>query len=415
MTDSDLVEIAIEDIAIGVPCKFDVNDDLGILLLAAGNAMTASLRDQLIQRGTSFLKVSAQDADALLGKGKSGPKSFKRPRKKKESASSKQTPIQQRKDRSKEAYSPVRAAAFRKQLSKSVSELAKLGRDIDVLSNDDVKRACALPQTLLSMVLDDCDQSIASMTFGAKQDQLANRCAQMSMLAINTGIEMGLESDRVELLGQTGLLHDFGLYQLAPELRDPAATLTPAQRDAYRRHPYVTSDMLRNLTMATDEIRVIVSQVHERPGGQGYPRGLRSNITHPLASVLCVVDGYLSLVESGPNRQPIQPHDAISVMLHEGARGMYESKALRAFLTQITLFPIGSRVMLDNDLEATVMRRDAAHYATPIVQEDGSDNFVALRSGSRKIKRPIVSRKRDEMRLSAKVISTITMADLVAG
>ncbi|WP_068264341.1 HD-GYP domain-containing protein [Rubripirellula obstinata] len=414
MTDEDSVRIPIEDIAIDIPCQCDVKDDLGTLTLMAGNAITAALRDQLIQRGVSHLEVSPQDADALLANNTANDAGVKGAKPAAASANAKRAGNQQRKDRSQETYSPVRAAAFQKQLSKSVSELASIGRRIDQLSNRDIQTACELPKALLEMVLDDCDQSIASIDSANEQDNLAHRCAQMSMLAINTGIEMEFDSDRLELLGQSGLLHDFGLYRLAPELRDPSAILTSAQQDEYRRHPNITQDLLKKFTIASDEIRVIVSQVHERPDGQGYPRGLRSNLTHPLANVLSVVDGYLSLTEPGPNRDPIQAHDALVVMLHEGTRGRYDSKALRAFLTQITLFPIGSRVLLNDDCEATVMRRDAAHYATPIVQADGSDEFVFTRTDSRKIRRPAVSQKRPEKRLLTDQISRVMMEELIA-
>jgi HD-GYP domain-containing protein (c-di-GMP phosphodiesterase class II) len=407
----DTVQIRIEDFAVGVPCRFDVNDDLGILLLAAGNSLTESLRDQLIQRGTTFLEVSPEDADALMGKDRSrGPVA----KKSKPSAESKRLAGLKRQDRSSENYCSLRAKAFHAQLSKSVDELAGMGRRIDHLSNHDMHTACEIPKTLLSMLLDDGDQTLSSLGAGKADDFLANRCTQMSMLAMNTGIEMGLNEDRVSLLGQAGLLHDFGLYRLAPHLRDPRTSLNHAMRETYRKHPFITQDLLKGFSATSDEVCVIVGQVHERPNGNGYPRGLRSNITHPLASVLSVVDGYLSLVEHGPGRPPIQPHDALAVLLHEGARGLFDSKALRAFLLQMTLFPIGSRVLLDDQSTATVMRRDGAHYSTPIIRPDDSEDFVSTRNGQRSIVSPILSSEDKEMRLPADSIATTTIRSLVA-
>jgi len=121
-------------------------------------------------------------------------------------------------------------------------------------------------------------------------------------------------------------------------------------------------DTFAGYSIVPDEICVIVNQVHERVDGSGYPRGLHINLIHPLARVLNVVDTYLSLIDPGPGRPAILPHDAIGFLLHEGARGRFEALPMQALLTTVTLFPIGSRVELDDGRKATVIRRDGAHY-----------------------------------------------------
>lgn len=411
MTETELVRIPIEEVLLNVPVRFDVNDDLGILLQAAGNSLTTRLRDQLVQRGVSFLEVSPADALALSGKKQSNkPVSSKR----KTSGDNGRTTSLQPKDRSEETYCPDRANVFQAQLAESIKQLSGLGCRVDQLSNDDFRTIGKIPKGILSMLLDDSDQSISSLKHGSDEDSLAERCSQMSMLAMATGVEMGLDEQKVLLLGQSGLLHDLGLYQIEPHIRDPSASLTNDERATYRQHPSMIQDLLKNLTIASDETRIIVGQVHERPNGQGYPRGLRGHLTHPLACVLSIVDNYLSLIEDGPGRPPIQPHDAIAILLHQGSLGLLETKPLRAFLGNVTLFPIGSRVELNDGATATVMRRDGEHFATPIVRTDDDKEFTSTRDGIRSIARPIIAENSRQMRLPPSLIAEMTMEDLIA-
>lgn len=425
MTDSEKVRIPIDEIAIGVPCQFDVHDDLGSLFLMAGHAITESLKNSLIRNGSSFLEVHPSDAKSLwiyVGKDslaanrgdadaddgydrKGGVKAC---------------------SREPEVYCPKRAKEFQAKLSGCIDQLSDLGKRINHLNRNDIESACSIPAALLSMLLDDGDQAVSTLELGgdyrsaggagveSQFDPLARRCSQMSMLAMNTGIGMGLDEQKLALLGQAGLLHDFGLFQMAPRLRDPSQTLTGPEQQTYRRHPHKTQDLLNRFMAASDSTRIIVGQVHEAPDGSGYPSGLSANAIHPLAKVLSVVDGYLSLVEPGPNRLPLHPHDAMAVLLYEGSRGRFDAKSLKAFLMQITLFPIGSTVQLNDATRAIVVRRDGNYYASPWVLIDDGDQLTSTRTSGKSIVSPIRNPTLCHASFPKDQLAATTMSQLVA-
>jgi HD-GYP domain-containing protein (c-di-GMP phosphodiesterase class II) len=233
----------------------------------------------------------------------------------------------------------------------------------------------------------------------------------MSLLAINTGIELGLSDKEVIQLGTAGLLHDLGLYLMPSHFRDPTAELTANEVWEYRRHPSLVMNAFAKLSIVSDEVRVIANQVHERRDGSGYPRGLHANLIHPLANVLAIVDSYLTLIQPGAGRPAVVPHDAIGYLLFEVGRGLFDAATMRAFLTQIAYFPIGSQVELDNGQRATVIRRDGDHYATPIVRVDGAHatGSLALRRSERNIARPVVDEPGHQMRITKSMMPTLSM------
>jgi HD-GYP domain-containing protein (c-di-GMP phosphodiesterase class II) len=423
MTDSIKVRIPVDEISIDVPCRYDLNDDRGSLFLMAGHAITESLRNSLIQNGSSYLEVDSRDAKALWGH--TSDPTYKKDQPDPSGGSGSDF---RSKDPSAqpEPYCPKRAKEFQAKLSVSIDQLSGFGARIDQLNNDDMETACAIPATLLSMLLDDGDQALSALELGGKDvldgsdvvcspnDPLATRCLQMSMLAMNTGIELGLDEQRIDLLGQAALLHDFGLFRLDSRLRDPAATLSDVEKQTYRRHPHLSQDLLKGFMVPSDATKIVVGQVHELPDGSGFPRGLGTNTVHPLAKIIGLVDSYLSLVEPGPGRGPLHPHDAIAVLLHEGSRGRFEAKTLKAFLMQITLFPIGSIVRLDDATQATVARRDGPHYANPWVRIDTGTELLSTRNGQRSIASPARDLVPSYAKFSSDQLKRMSIAELVA-
>ncbi len=89
------------------------------------------------------------------------------------------------------------------------------------------------------MLLEDADQSIYAAGESEDPRALPQRCARMSLLAINTGIEMGLSDKEVIQLGTAGLLHDLGLYLMPAHFRDPTTELTANEVWEYRQTPFL--------------------------------------------------------------------------------------------------------------------------------------------------------------------------------
>ncbi len=123
------------------------------------------------------------------------------------------------------------------------------------------------------------------------------------------------------------------------------------------------------------------------------------------------MDSYLTLIQPGPDRPAVVPHDAIGYLLFEVGRGLFDPTAMRAFLNQIAFFPIGSKVELDNGQRATVIRRDGDHYTTPVVRLDGAHatDALSLRESARNITRPVVDDPGRQMRITKSMMPTLSM------
>ncbi len=394
------VKVPLDSIPVGVVCRADLHDEQGLLLLGKGQRISQSVIDQFRGRGIAFVLVGADDANSLLGRAKD---------RKKPEEPVVESAKQRRVDRSRETYSRERSERFTKRASGIIDVVAGVGKRVRSLSQSHVTEIAEIPRSLVEMLLEDADQSIAILTQSYRGISLPSRCALMSLLTINSGIELDLADDDIAQIGIAALIHDLGMYLLPDHIREPTTTLSENDAWDYRRHPALTMELFAKFGVS-DEACLIASQVHEKPDGTGYPRGLHINLIHPHANILSLVDAYLMLTSPGPGRPAVVPHDAICFLLHEGGRGRFEVATVKAFLNLLTLFPISSQVELDGEVTATVIRRDGDHYHAPIVKLDGpADQVIVLADGSHKISRPVMQESNKQMRITAELMETLTM------
>lgn len=398
MSDDTPVFVDFAQIPLGFTSDQDIFDSNGTKLLAAGCELNETIRNQVLARG---------DTAISLPKACEKRTPSARPEVKREFQETGSL-CDQRIDRSGEDLSEERAARFEKQAQVTLDVIASLGPMINSVDSEIAAKIAELPGNMTQMLLEDADQAIATL---GNSSELANRCARLCMLTINTGIELGLDDEDVNKIGLAALLHDLSLFLMPEKFRDPSAPLSQDEIWEYRRHPTLLN-VSKGGTTISDEVCVIASQVHERADGSGYPRGLKSHLLHPLSPILHLVDSYQTLAMPGPGRPPVMPHDAMAWLLHEGLRGAHSPKTTRAFISQLSLFPIGSDIELDNGATATVIRRDQAHYARPVVRVHGTDAPpLALSKSPINILRPVSNPKKPQMRLTADEISKLSFSD----
>jgi len=79
--------------------------------------------------------------------------------------------------------------------------------------------------------------------------------------------------------------------------------------ESMRLHPYHAERILANVP-AFAHVTPLVAAHHERPDGQGYPRGLRGEQLPLGARLLAVADAFDELTHTCPEGAALDPGDA---------------------------------------------------------------------------------------------------------
>ncbi len=406
----DVRKISVAKLRVGYVCAADVLDEHQRVLIAAGTRLTPQFIQRLRERKVQFLTIGAQDYEHLtISSNDPAARGAVPPR---DSAAHTLTDSR-RVDRRREPLCPARGQRFRDQLNKTLHLIDDIGSSALNLTAAATRELSSVPQAIVEMLIEDTDQAILSTQAESLQN-LSARMAHMSVLASGLALEMGHSKAEVDLVGQAAILHDIGLFVLPEEIRDHSQPLDEEQQRIFRSHPRLAVEMLADCPGISEGVKLLVMQVHELGDGSGYPRGLLRHRQHPLTRILCLVEVYLALTAPGPDRLPLIPHDALRVMLYQCRGGSLDSDVMRAFINQHTLFPLGSRVELDDATEAVSARRDGEAYDQPIVTRVDStgEQLINLSDASRRVVRPLCDVHR-QMRLLATAAQHTELSSLI--
>ncbi len=131
----------------------------------------------------------------------------------------------------------------------------------------------------------------------------------------------------LEIVGLGGFLHDIGCTQLPKEITDSEHELTPDQWREMHKHPKLGLNMIETTSNIPDEVRYIVYQHHEQPGGNGYPNKLRGPVIYQPAKIIAIADSMSALISKRPFRAAYKVEEAVEIMMAE--KGKFDSQLLK--------------------------------------------------------------------------------------
>ncbi|MBI4230450.1 MAG: ParB/RepB/Spo0J family partition protein, partial [Planctomycetes bacterium] len=177
----------------------------------------------------------------------------------------------------------------------------------------------------------------------------------------------GWSAERLQQVGVAALLYDVGLRRVDPQLLSRRGPLSPAEQILVRRHVSHGEEILSRLTGLDPDVRAGVLQHHERFDGSGYLNGLRERGIHPVAQLIGMADAYVAMCERRPHRDGYTPYRALKVLQIETERGAHDPELLGRFIAALSLYPVGSRVVL-SDNRVGVVARPGAAPVRPVVR-----------------------------------------------
>ncbi len=391
------VSISIDELRVGVTCSHPIEDDHGVLLLGADTKITEPLIVGLRDRGIKHVEVDPRDLVALRGTGKK--KSAVKREEKTDEGWVKSRPVKEMLvDRYDEGFNKERTEELCKAMDEAKERFEELRTRLSEEQIRSVSEFIEISNSYARSMVDDHDQTIGVIGTVAKNDNPEERAVRLSVLGMAVAIELGLDGPQTLEVGMTALLHDIGLYAMDPKFRKPVETMSEAERWEYRKHPLISVICISDVMDIPASVQLAMQQVHEQFDGSGFPRGVRGHRIHSYARILNVVDSYLQLTTETASRQPLVPHDALGLMLHQASRGLFDPKVMRAFLNIETLFPLGSMVELSSGAVARVIRRPKDGFASPVL-EDLEGNRIELEGTDITVVRPFCDPEANQVRL----------------
>jgi DNA-binding CsgD family transcriptional regulator len=129
---------------------------------------------------------------------------------------------------------------------------------------------------------------------------------------------LGLDPAARWRLRIAALLHDVGRVAISTAIWDKRGTLSAADWEQVRLHPY-HSERILSRSEALQPMAAIAGMHHERLDGSGYHRGSRGREIPIEARVLAVADAFQAMTQERPHRPALGADEAADA-LRDGAR-----------------------------------------------------------------------------------------------
>jgi HD-GYP domain-containing protein (c-di-GMP phosphodiesterase class II) len=381
-------------VALGCPL-YDGCSDPPILLLAQGTVLTESLQELLEKRGVTDVRVNKADLgklvrydnEALRGSGVFGNKLASLPKipatvksdfkKAKETARNrpddlpKLTPnsfahnLQDISGREIQAHE-VRVAKTRRNIA--AEKIDCLFEQLETKDIRGTQVVTAVTAESLLQIVQDLDLFLA-LGINTKERKYPSRHSlQMAMLSMAIGTVHGLSRNELIELGIGCLIHDVGMLFLKDQTFQTSQEFGAKESLEITKHPMLTINLLQQAKDIPKPSLMVAHQIHERCNGEGYPRNRTANQIHPLAKIAAVADVYVAMISFRKHRPGILPYHAIEQILFQTKNGLFDKNVVRSFLYTISVFPVGSTVLLNTGDPARVIRTNRTDFMRPVVE-----------------------------------------------
>jgi HD-GYP domain-containing protein (c-di-GMP phosphodiesterase class II) len=232
-------------------------------------------------------------------------------------------------------------------------EASVLLSDLDAGTNWDTVIA-AEPQLALLVSdekFDDILEAIADFV-DLKSPYTIGHSRGVANLAADAARIYGLPNDVAVTIRRAGLVHDLGRLGVSNAIWDKRGSLTQAEIERVRLHPYLSERMLA-FSPALAPLGAIAVQHHERLDGSGYPRGLSGEAITTAGRILAAADAYHAMTELRPHRPACSPEGAAAELHAEVTAGRLDGDAASAVLRAA-----GHRVRAQRDWPAGLTSRE---------------------------------------------------------
>ncbi|PLS19635.1 hypothetical protein CVD28_04245 [Bacillus sp. M6-12] len=131
------------------------------------------------------------------------------------------------------------------------------------------------------------------------KEELSSHSKEVSKLAYEFGIYLGLGLKDLNNLKVGGMIHDIGKVEIPEHILFKTDFLTDEEFELIKKHPLFGYEILQRTKHSfSKDVLEIVLQHHERMDGRGYPHKLKDKEINPLAKIVSLCDVFSAIINA---------------------------------------------------------------------------------------------------------------------
>lgn len=208
----------------------------------------------------------------------------------------------------------------------------------------------------------------------SESDYLYAHALNVALICSYTAKWFKLDQDDTNTLILSGFYYDIGKFLIPQEILNKQGKLTDQEFMTIKSHTLLGYQLLKDMDI-DDRIKLCALMHHEKCDKSGYPQGLSSDMIHPFAKILAILDSYEAMTSYRSYREPLCPFKVIEIFEKDGY-GKYDTGYYITFLERMVEEYIGKEVQLNDGTICDVLLINKQALSKPMVKS--KDYYIDL-------------------------------------
>lgn len=230
---------------------------------------------------------------------------------------------------------------------------------------------------------------------------LVTHSMRSTILALIIGQQLNMENDKLRDLAIACILHEIGMLTIPPQLYMTDKHLSKRELTQINTHTIEGYNILKSFDFPLS-IQLGALEHHEKENGNGYPRHMTGEKISMFAKIISVACSFEAITAPRNYKSERTAFDAMMELL-KNQNAQYDPTVIKALVTGVSLYPIGTYVFLANGKVGQVIDIQPESLRTPIVQllteKDQDRNPITIQTdeGKNKISRVLSIKEVDDI------------------
>lgn len=240
-------------------------------------------------------------------------------------------------------------------------DLAEVMQRNHLLANRDMELEADVTADVVERTIGMLDEPSLLLSLAAHDDVdrfTVGHSVRVALLALQVARSLGASRTQLVHLGSAALMHDIGKSKVPQEILFKQGALTPEEWAWMAQHPRLGAHILLEQHHEVDPRSIGAAFCHHMgPTGRGYPDPSIPIAPSGISRLVRVCDVFEALTSVRPYKRALTPVEAYAVMFRNLPD--FDPAWLHRFVTTLGLFPVGTRVHLDDGSQALVVAQMA--------------------------------------------------------
>jgi len=202
------------------------------------------------------------------------------------------------------------------------------------------------------------------------ENYLASHAVRTTVIAMIIGKHLNIPPFRLLELGMAAFLHDIGMLNLPPQTYLNKLELKDPEKKLIFSHPIHSYNLLKSFN-CPPSVSIAALEHHERENGCGYPRKLTGEKISLFGKIIAVACSYEALSAKRSYKKMKDQHSGmVELLKNEG--NQYDITIVKALVSALSIYPIGTFVLLSNGKRGRVFNINPENQHYPVVQVEES-------------------------------------------